>query len=215
MSNIAEKFNEIVTEALSEIDTIDQFLSHAEAESAKYPKSTAGLVVDAQFLANRAQAEATLAQARAVRAKSDVALSGYDERLASLRGQYCEQLHEKYDSRSKDIDSNLMTLLQSGTMSTADYVRAADDMLARDNFTMLRIVGKSAKDAAEAIDGSTPQGQNKRMELMAVAAKCNTDYIGSQLEIFDGLCEIYRTCKRNRHMSGSWNELSGRMLNLL
>lgn len=212
--NYAEKFDAIAKECLEEIDTIDRLLEHAEAESKKYPKSTNGFTIDSQWLADRAQAEANYAKAKDVRAKSDRALSEYDARLASLRSQYIEELHERYDSRSKDIDSNLMTLLQSGTMNTADYIRAMDDMLGKANYTMARIVAKHAAEAAEATN-DTPQGQHDAQMLRAIALKGSEDRVAGKLEVFDGLVSIFETCKRNRRMKDSWNELTGRMLDLL
>lgn len=109
-----------------------------------------------------------------------------DDAATSLTAKLKEAVKADSIADPSDIDSNGLTLLQSGILRV-DELEALSERYA-DNCTMSRIVGQHCKAAAD-----KEQDPEKRRRLTAIARRAD-EGLSSILEAWNGLLEAAKVC---------------------
>ncbi len=198
-------FNEII----DQMDTLCRETAHTckaaydrlqAAESAASMKKQPG-DSPVMFEAKRAAAAAELEEARkqhrslSVNLPDDAAI-----KAKALRRQLEAAVSKEYAASPADIDADTLTLLRSGILQPAEYVRLYDSATTT---TMRRLIGKAAGDAAP--DAKTKDGERILRNVAIQAQRCNG---GKYLEAFDGLTDILRRSAKNPAFEGLYEKLA-------
>ena len=203
----AQKFNEIAKAAFAEAQKADDALTAAEDAKRQYPQRTGyGITPDYNVKAAKAQAEYLEAeqQKRAVRDKM-----GYDYRnqVLKLREELQREIEADYRVKPEQIDTNALELLKSGIMSADEYAAMLQNAAANNNYTMARLVGKYADDAAAEVAKRYGVSDQKAKELRYVAIQAKQSHGDKWIDAFDYMLDVYDRATKNPYMRGQWDEL--------
>ena len=89
-------------------------------------------------------------------------------------------------------------------MTANEYSRLIDSAIASDNYTMTRLLAKSAADMAERTKGDADVSRSYRLVSHKGKGMNGHEY----LEAFDYLSSTFNRCERNFALAGKWDELS-------
>ena len=115
-------------------------------------------MVDAQYAAKSARAQADFLEAKEAYRKAKGVLESHKSEIAALRKELVAELDDHYAADPAALDSNTLELLKSGVLKANEYAKLMDKAQAAGNHTMARMIGKYAADAAE--EGGNKYGQN-------------------------------------------------------
>ncbi|MBQ3379696.1 MAG: hypothetical protein IJG50_07545 [Clostridia bacterium] len=158
---------------------------------------------DAEYAAKSARAQADLIEARNALYKAQHAFEDGTRELRTLREGLISALDEAYGADPSDIDANMLELLKSGILKTGEYGRMLDGALSSKNYTMARLIGKYAKEAADKL----PHGDREAMQLRALELKSKEADGGELLQTFDTMIDAFRRCADNPYMIKDWDGL--------
>lgn len=193
----------------------EQFAKYREAEDAynkalrmsnEYPRRNG--FVDAEYAAKAARAEADLMEAKSRLFKAKDAMQAQVETFDRIRSELSEALDAHYAADPSALDSNTITLLQSGILKAADYKRFMDTAVSSGNHTMARLISKYAMDAADAEQNSAGTDTKEAQALRAVSYSCDNNPGANELHAFDVMREVYYRTSQNTAMIDNWTELT-------
>lgn len=131
--------------------------------------------------------------------------------IADVRKEMKQHTDSFYMADPSRLDANTMTLLNSGILSSKELAHLAEQN--RGNTTMLRMIGKVAKDRRNALAGKRGAADD---ELIMLSHKLDTMGAGEkELEALDGVAVWVRRCinpdatianVNNRHFDRIYNE---------
>lgn len=107
------------------------------------------------------------------------------------------------------LDTATMELLKSGILTHQDYDKLARQAQDADNVTMLRLIGKHARDAAEAVAARDGESAPEAALLREVAHRCRQNPGDSNTEGLEALARVYERCVANPGMMAHWDQLTG------
>lgn len=203
----ADKVNEIAQTVFAEYKEAEAKLKRAEAQSREYPQRHG--MVDYEYAAKSARAQADLTEAREALHKAQMQMNDRIRDIATIRQELAAALDAEYSADPAALDSSTLELLKSGILRDSEYVRLMNSAAEAGNTTMQRIIGKYAADAAEEVAKKYGQGDQRAMNLRAVSCHSDTGDVGAKLGSFDVLAEAFRRTANNPAMIGSWGELTG------
>ncbi len=134
----------------------------------------------------------------------------FDRKKEALRASLEKEVRDNYTANPDAIDPNAVELLKTGVLGAYDFCSLADKHA--DNPTMLRIIEKYAKEAANNANGGTAD----RETLHVLCSKISSGQRRA-LNDFDALCRTADYCSgrvgtyRSSHavtMSKKWEQLS-------
>ena len=89
-------------------------------------------------------------------------------------------------------------------MTANEYSRLIDSAIASGNYTMTRLLAKSAADMAEKTTGDADVSRSYRLASHKGKGMDGREY----LQAFDFLVDTYNRCERNFALTGKWAELT-------
>ena len=200
-NNYAKKLNEIANATFTEYRAKSDAVKSAESKFNAYPWRDGA---DPTYLAKSARARADLAEAKAQFEHCRRHLFEEQRKdIAVIRAELVEALGKEYAADPKAVDANTLALMNSGIMTADEYSRLIDSAMASGNFTMTRLLAKSAADMAEKVTDSDV-ARSYRLVSHKGKGMDGREY----LQAFDFLADTFNRCERNFALTGKWDELT-------
>lgn len=200
-NNYAKKLNEIANGTFEEYRRAEAAVKSAESRHNAYPRRNNA---DPAYMAKSARAEADLAEARS--AFEQVRRHLFDDKrreIAAVRAELEKAVFDAFAADPKAVDANTLALMNSGIMTADEYSRLIDSAIASGNFTMTRLLAKSAADMAEKVTDSDV-ARSYRLVSHKGKGMDGREY----LQAFDFLADTFNRCERNFALSTKWDELT-------
>ena len=201
-NNYAKRMNEIANATFEEYRRAETALKSAESRSKEYPRRNGA---DSSYLAKSARAEADLCEAR--NAFDQMRRHLFDDKrreIAAVRAELEKAVFDAFAADPKSVDSNTLALMNSGIMTADEYSRLIDSAIASGNYTMTRLLAKSAADMAEKTTGDADVSRSYRLVSHKGKGANGHEY----MEAFDFLTSTFNRCERNFALAGKWGELT-------
>lgn len=206
----ARKVDEIARAAFKEYDDAETAFNKAKAATNATPVRRG--IVEAQYAAKAARANADYLEAKnkfdAVRRD----MSKYSDQVATLRGELEVELDKAYSVDPSQLDANTLELLKSGILKSGEYARLMDVAQRANNPTMARMIAKYAGEAAEMESKKNGQGDAQAVALRAVAQRGCAFTGDEHLRYFDMLADCFDRSMRNPAMAKSWDSLTSEIV---
>ena len=200
-NNYAKKLNEIANATFTEYREKSDAVKSAESRYNAYPRRNGA---DPAYMAKSARAEADLAEAR--NAFDQMRRHLFDDKrreIAAVRVELEKAVFDAFAADPKAVDANTLALMNSGIMTADEYSRLIDSAIASGNFTMTRLLAKSAADMAEKVTDSDV-ARSYRLVSHKGKGMDGREY----LQAFDFLTDTFNRCERNFALSTKWDELT-------
>lgn len=200
-NNYAKKLNEIANGTFEEYRRAEAAVKSAESRHNAYPRRNGA---DPAYMAKSARAEADLAEAR--NAFDQMRRHLFDDKrreIAAVRAELEKAVFDAFAADPKSVDGNTLALMNSGIMTADEYSRLIDSAIASGNFTMTRLLAKSAADMAEKVTDSDV-ARSYRLVSHKGKGMDGREY----LQAFDFLTDTFNRCERNFALSTKWDELT-------
>lgn len=200
-NNYAKKLNEIANAAFAEYREKEAAVKSAESRYNAYPRRNGA---DPAYMAKSARAEADLAEAR--NAFDQMRRHLFDDKrreIAAVRAELEKAVFDAFAADPKAVDGNTLALMNSGIMTADEYSRLIDSAIASGNYTMTRLLAKSAADMAEKVNDSDV-ARSYRLVSHKGKGMDGREY----LQAFDFLTDTFNRCERNFALSTKWDELT-------
>ena len=200
-NNYAKKLNEIANATFTEYREKSDAVKSAESRYNAYPRRNGA---DPAYMAKSARAEADLAEARNVFDQMRRHLFDDKRReIAAVRAELEKAVFDAFAADPKSVDANTLALMNSGIMTADEYSRLIDSAIASGNYTMTRLLAKSAADMAEKVTDSDV-ARSYRLVSHKGKGMDGREY----LQAFDFLTDTFNRCERNFALSTKWDELT-------
>ena len=199
--NYAQRMNEIAHATFAEYQEKSDAVKSAESRHNAYPRRNNA---DPAYMAKSARAEADLAEAR--NAFDQMRRHLFDDKrreIAAVRVELEKAVFDAFAADPKSVDGNTLALMNSGIMTADEYSRLIDSAIASGNFTMTRLLAKSAADMAEKVTDSDV-ARSYRLVSHKGKGMDGREY----LQAFDFLTDTFNRCERNFALSTKWDELT-------
>ena len=199
--NYAQRMNEIAHATFAEYREKSDAVKSAESRYNAYPRRNGA---DPAYMAKSARAEADLAEAR--NAFDQMRRHLFDDKrreIAAVRAELEKAVFDAFAADPKSVDGNTLALMNSGIMTADEYSRLIDSAIASGNFTMTRLLAKSAADMAEKVNDSDV-ARSYRLVSHKGKGMDGREY----LQAFDFLTDTFNRCERNFALSTKWDELT-------
>ena len=200
-NNYAKRMNEIANAAFAEYREKEAAVKSAESRHNAYPRRNGA---DPAYMAKSARAEADLAEAR--NAFDQMRRHLFDDKrreIAAVRVELEKAVFDAFAADPKSVDGNTLALMNSGIMTADEYSRLIDSAIASGNYTMTRLLAKSAADMAEKVTDSDV-ARSYRLVSHKGKGMDGREY----LQAFDFLTDTFNRCERNFALTGKWTELT-------
>ena len=200
-NDYAKKMNEIANGTFEEYRRAEAAVKSAESRYNAYPRRNGA---DPAYMAKSARAEADLAEAR--NAFDQMRRHLFDDKrreIAAVRAELEKTVFDAFAADPKSVDGNTLALMNSGIMTADEYSRLIDSAIASGNFTMTRLLAKSAADMAEKVTDSDV-ARSYRLVSHKGKGMDGREY----LQAFDFLTDTFNRCERNFALSTKWDELT-------
>lgn len=200
-NNYAKKLNEIANATFTEYREKSDAVKSAESRYNAYPRRNGA---DPAYMAKSARAEADLAEAR--NAFDQMRRHLFDDKrreIAAVRVELEKAVFDAFAADPKSVDGNTLALMNSGIMTADEYSRLIDSAIASGNYTMTRLLAKSAADMAEKVNDSDV-ARSYRLVSHKGKGMDGREY----LQAFDFLTDTFNRCERNFALSAKWDELT-------
>lgn len=198
----AKRMNEIANAAFAEYREKEAAVKSAESRYNAYPRRNGA---DPAYLAKSARAEADLAEAR--NAFDQMRRHMFDDKrkeINAVRAELEKAVGDAFAADPKAVDTNTLALMNSGIMTANEYSRLIDSAIASGNYTMTRLLAKSAADMAEKTTGDADVSRSYRLVSHKGKGMDGREY----LQAFDFLSDTFNRCERNFALAGKWDELT-------
>lgn len=161
-------------------------------------------------VAKLAAAEAQYTAAKAeFKAAQDQLIHKATLDIAEQRKALEYDVKSNYLANPVDVDSNTMTLLESGILKAADYDRLISEAINANNSTMVRLIGDAANKARENMDTGRVDYVSEREALAVVYDSSLRHNGGDLLRGFDNMTDTARRVFRSASMHSHWESLTG------
>ena len=201
-SSYAKRMNEIANATFAEYREKSDAVKSAESKYRAYPRRSGA---DPSYMAKSARAEADLAEANAQFEHCRRHLFDDKRReIAAVRAELEKAVFDAFAADPKSVDSNTLALMNSGIMTADEYSRLIDSAIASGNYTMTRLLAKSAADMAERTKGDADVSRSYRLVSHKGKGANGHEY----MEAFDFLTSTFNRCERNFALTGKWDELT-------
>lgn len=207
-NDYAKRLNEIATEAFSEYNKAAENLERAKRNIKAYPFKP---VTDAEYELKRAKANADLKEAE--NKMQTARLEKYLDNIKAVRKELEAAVDRESSAKPEQIDPSVMELLKSGIMNPREMDDLLSKMAKAENFTMVRLIGKYAAEAAKTVlSEKGDAGVALSKDYQAVAYTADNTGLDNLLTGFDFLRDTFYRCTQNPAMIQHWNELTGSII---
>ena len=201
-NSYAKRMNEIANATFEEYRRAEAAVKSAESRCNAYPRRNGA---DPSYMAKSARAEADLAEANAQFEHCRRHLFDDKRReIAAVRAELEKAVFDAFAADPKAVDTNTLALMNSGIMTADEYSRLIDSAIASGNFTMTRLLAKSAADMAEKTTGDADVSRSYRLVSHKGKGMDGREY----LQAFDFMTDTFNRCERNFALSTKWDELT-------
>lgn len=212
--NIKDSINDLAASTFEEIQRVEKEYREAEIRRRETPVRNG--IMDAEYATKAYKAEADYKAAEAAYKSMKRSLpSNTTSKLSQLRKEYAQEVGRAFAADPKKIDAAAVELLKSGTMKAGEYASMIEAYKKDGNATMIRMVIKYAREAAEAAGTKYGIDDQRARSLRAVSSMGGKDPAAAHLETFDGVAEIFNRCINNPAIIGHWNELADPLIDML
>ena len=147
-NSYARKVNDIATAAFEEYRKTEQAYKKAEEQARQYPQRMG--MIDAQYAAKSARAQADFLEAKEAYRKAKGVLESHKSEIAALRKELIAELDDHYAADPAALDGSTLELLKSGVLKANEYAKLMEKAQSNGNYTMARMIAKYAGDASDA-----------------------------------------------------------------
>ena len=205
-NSYARKVDEIAKAAFEDYRKAEQAYKKAEEQARKYPQRHG--MVDAQYAAKSARAQADFLEAKEAMKAAKTAFEGHKSEIAALRKELVSELDDHYAADPAALDSATLELLKSGVLKANEYGKLMDKAQSDGNYTMARMIAKYAGDAAEQRGSKYGQNDEQARTLRAISYTAGQNNGSNTLQAFDLLSDVYSRSVNNPAMIDAWGELT-------
>ena len=148
-NSYARKLDEIAKAAFEEYRKAEQAYKKAEERQREYPQRGG---VTPEYAAKAARAQADFIEAKAAYDNARRNFGAAEAKaIRELREGLETAVNDAYSVDPAKLDGNTLELLKSGILNASEYAKIMSAAQAADNPTMVRMISKYAKDAADAM----------------------------------------------------------------
>ena len=205
----ARKIDRMAKESFKKYREAEEAYKAARDKMESYPKNRDGVLLP--YVAQYARAQADFYEAQEVFRKEQKLLAEHSKEMSKIREELETDLEDHYAPDPKSLDSNTLELLKSGALKSGDYERLLEEAKDTENYTMIRLIGRYAKEAADEEsrhNGNSPKSQ----ELRAVSNMANQVGIDDHMSVFDSLVDVYNRSVKNPGMIDFWESLTSEIV---
>ena len=207
-NSYAKKLDEKAQAALKEYQKAERAYRDASRKEQSFPKGMNGVLP--KFAIDHARAKVDMQAARDEYNKAKQHLEDVRRELMSLRNDLAADVDETYTADPKKLDGATLELLRSGILTPREYDKLIDSAQAEGNYTLSRIAGKYADDAAKAAADNNDRVKERELRMVARKARIND---GSEyLDTFDSLIHVYDRCAASGALIDKWESLTGEII---
>ena len=205
-NSYARKVNDIATAAFEEYRKTEAAYKKAEEQARQYPPRHG--MVDAQYAAKSARAQADFLEAKEAYRKAKATLESHKSEIAALRKELVSELDDHYAADPAALDSATLELLKSGVLKANEYGKLMEKAQSDGNYTMARMIAKYAGDAAEQRGSKYGQNDEQARTLRAISYTAGPTNGSNTLQAFDLMADVYNRAVNNPGMIDHWGELT-------
>lgn len=206
----ARRLDNIARETFADFRAVEATYRAAEKNRRAIPQKEG--IVSAEYVAKSARVHADFIEAEAAYRKGKRTLEERMDELQSIRGELAQAVENEFSADPTKLDMATLELLKSGIMSEDEIVRLAHSAMNENNATMARLIGKYAKERADAMKSDSGRDEPAAQSLRVVAAECQ-QYNGSAwLDAFDYLTDVYRRTVRTPSLIDRWDEMTAQTI---
>ena len=196
-----QRADELARAAFKKVTDTAAALEKAENQARVYPQRSG--MVDANYAAKSARAQADLLEAKQAHEQAKRELQNIDRELANIRAELERELAKDNRADPDAVDAATMDLLKSGILNTEDYIGLIERHSG--NRTMQRLIKGYAMTAADSMSNT-----QDRQKLKALAMSMNTD--SDTLHNFDVIAEVCHRAANNTGMIQHYDSLTAEAL---
>ncbi len=203
--DINERINQFATDTFKELQKVNGDFEKASQKLKEYrfPNS------DPEYAANAAKAKADYTIAENALKNMKRTLPGkVSDSLEMMRREYKAEVIKRFGAEAKDIDMQQLELLKSGIMNPGEYSAMLNDAASKGNATMVRLIAKYAKAAAEDYANRYGADDMRSRELRIVANTAVHNPTEQALSVFDSIADIIQRTVNNPGLIPYWEQLS-------
>lgn len=199
-NSYARKFNDLAVAAFAEYQKAEKAYQTAEQTARQYPQRMG--VVDAEYAAKSARAQADFLEAKNALRTAREKLAGKQDEIRKLRSELAADIETSFMADPAALDSNTLELVKSGMLKPNEYLYLMRKAAENNNPTMARVIGHYAGEASKGADGEASR-------VLRIAEYESRAYTGAdRLEAFDSMTEVYNRCANNPAIIGHWGEFT-------
>lgn len=201
----ARRLDEEAKKAFEEYRKAEREYHEAEKKVNSYPKGLDGVVP--QYQAEHARAQADFFEKRDAYKAAHSKFKGGSKVLSDIRSELEEAVNSVYAADPEKMDANTLELIRSGILNADEYTKLLEKAQSTENYTMCRLIGRYAADAAAARADKFGNNDPEARQLRAVAAEGNTSNGSEYLDAFDSLANVFDRCTNNTALIDSWDSI--------
>lgn len=205
-NSYAKKVDEVAKAAFEAYRKAEQAYKKAEEKAREYPQR--GGMVDAEYAAKSARAQADFLEAKAAFEAARRTFRDSGAQFNAMRSELAQALNDAYSVDPAALDSNTLELLKSGILNGSEYAKLLNEAKAANNPTMVRMIGKYAGDAAAARGEKYGQNDNDARAMRLAEYESRNFTGGDRLQAFDNMVDLYNRCTNNPAMIDHWGEFT-------
>ena len=205
-NSYARKVDEIAKQAFEEYRKAEKELKRAQDAANATPQRMG--VVDPQYAARYARAQADLAEAKNAHAVAKHRLAARKSDILAIKKELQQDISNYYTADPAQIDGATLELLKSGILKPHEYSKLMNDATKAGNHTMARMIGKYADSAAAEVAKRDGENSTTARELRVVGYQAQQNNGGDRLEAFQVMEQLYDRCVNNPGMIDYWEQFT-------
>ena len=202
----AEEVNAIAKEAFAEYRKAEAAYKKAEEYATQYPHRDG--IVNAEYAAKSARAQADLLDAKAAFKKAKSTFSSRNSDIAALRKQLAAEIGNVYTADPAALDSNTLELMKAGILKPNEFAKLMNEAQLAGNFTMARMIAKYAEEAAKVEGQRNGENSEGARTLRAISYAGSNNNGDAALGAFDLMAEVFNRATNNPAMIDHWEQLT-------
>ena len=128
--------------------------------------------------------------------------------LMAIRKELQAAISDKLCANGGQVDIGTLELLRSEILRPSEYFTLFSRAKESSNFTMMRLIGRYAGDAAPKAPTKDDEAQLRSLASEARQISMGTEY----LQRCDAFIDTYRRTANNPRIAGRWEEMTGEIL---
>ena len=183
--------------------------SEAESRKKQFPPRFGAVTPEFAAASARAEADYREAVQKVDAIRREMTEGRFADELREHRAALAEAVRDAFTANPEDIDERSLELLKSGILSATEFESLMHKAVDAENYTMARLIGKFAEDAAAArVDDPMTGNDAEARQLRAIGTASRQHDGQTILDSFDSLSAIFGMCAKNPSMVSSWDELT-------